>query len=87
MSLWLVDSPIVREFSQSSEWRGSGLDEKLRLQPGDVVWIGKQPERPEVKAFLIHFTLPALRRHFRGDQQHLDDRDFVWLSWPSRVVG
>ncbi|KAI0254287.1 tRNA synthetases class II-domain-containing protein, partial [Lactifluus subvellereus] len=48
MSSWLVNSPIVREISpQGGEWRGSGLGEKLRLQPGDVAWIGKQRDRPE----------------------------------------
>ena len=32
-----------------------GLNKKLRLRPGDVVWIGKQPAQPEVGA-----TLPSL---------------------------
>ncbi|KAH9999427.1 tRNA synthetases class II-domain-containing protein [Russula vinacea] len=35
MSSWLADSPIVRESIH------------LKLQPGDVVWIGKQRDRPE----------------------------------------
>ncbi|KAF8271780.1 hypothetical protein EI94DRAFT_1770283 [Lactarius quietus] len=48
VSSWLVNSPIVQGFSPNeSNWAGSDLNEKLRLQPGDVVWIGKQPAQPE----------------------------------------
>jgi hypothetical protein len=55
MSSWLADSPIVRKIVHYGEWVSGGLSEKLKLQPGDVVWIGKQPDRPEVKAFFHSF--------------------------------
>lgn len=51
-SSWLVDSPVVQAFSpRGGKWAGSNHNEKLQLQPGDVVWIGKQPAQPEVPLF------------------------------------
>ncbi|KAH9963187.1 tRNA synthetases class II-domain-containing protein [Russula dissimulans] len=45
---WLVDSPVVREFSpHGGEWDNCSLYEKLQLKPGDVVWVGKQRDRLE----------------------------------------
>lgn len=53
MSSWLADNPIVREsIRYDGGWVTSGLSEDLKLQPGDVVWIGKQRDRPEVRAFV-----------------------------------
>jgi aspartyl-tRNA synthetase len=47
-SSWLVRSPIVQGFSHhEGKWAGDGLNKKLRLRPGDVVWIGKQSAEPE----------------------------------------
>ncbi|KAI9448301.1 tRNA synthetases class II-domain-containing protein [Lactarius indigo] len=47
-SSWLVDSPTVQGFSpHGGKCAGSDPNEKLRLQPGDVVWIGKQLAQPE----------------------------------------
>jgi hypothetical protein len=64
MSSWLIHSPIIQKFThRGGGWVTSGLDEKLKLQPGDVVWIGKQRDRPEVKAFLYSFM--AGRSHGR----------------------
>lgn len=52
LSSWLAESPIVRGFTRcDSEWVTSCLIENLKLQPGDIVWIGKQRDRPEVMAF------------------------------------
>jgi aspartyl-tRNA synthetase len=48
MSSWPHDSPIVRgSIRYDSGWVTGGLSEDLKLQPGDVVWIGKQRGRPE----------------------------------------
>lgn len=45
---WLVDSPTVQGISPHGEkWAGGDLNEKLQLQPGDVVWVGKQSAQPE----------------------------------------
>jgi hypothetical protein len=56
MSSWPHDSPIVRgSIRYDSGWVTGGLSEDLKLQPGDVVWIGKQRGRPEVKAFVYSF--------------------------------
>lgn len=52
MTSWLVDSPIVRGSRYDSGRVTSRLIQKLELQPGDIVWIGKQRDRPEVKGFL-----------------------------------
>ncbi|KAF8505505.1 tRNA synthetases class II-domain-containing protein [Russula emetica] len=46
MSSWLIHSPIIQKFTHPGG-ATSGLNEKLKLQPGDVVWIGKQRDRPE----------------------------------------
>lgn len=52
MPSWLADSPIVRKIiDYGGDWVTGGLSEILKLQPGDVVWIGKQRDRPEVKGF------------------------------------
>lgn len=64
MSSWLIHSHIIpNNTHRDGGWVTSGLDEKLKLQPGDVVWIGKQRDRPEVKAFVDSF--PAGRSHDR----------------------
>jgi hypothetical protein len=64
MSSWLIHSHIIQKITyRDGGWVTSGLDEKLKLQPGDVVWIGKQRDRPEVKAFVDSF--PADRSHDR----------------------
>jgi hypothetical protein len=89
MSSWLTHSPII----QNLTYRGgglvtSGLNGNLKLQPGDVVWIGKQRVRPEVKAFRLFISGRSVSRpYLREDRRHLVGRDFVWLSWLSRVVG
>jgi hypothetical protein len=62
MSSWLIHSPIIQKFTHRGDgWVTSGLNENLKLQPGDVVWIGKQRNRPEVKGFVYSF--PAGRSH------------------------
>ncbi len=64
MSSWLVDSPIVQGFTHYGSGRVTGgLNEKLELQLGDVVWIGTQRDRPEVKTFVHPFL--ACRSHDR----------------------
>jgi hypothetical protein len=56
MSSWLIDSPIIQKFTRRGEgWVTSGLNENLKLQPGDIVWIGEQRDRPEVSAFVYLF--------------------------------
>jgi hypothetical protein len=56
MLSWLVDSPIVKGLTHYDSGRVTGgLNEKLELQLGDVVWIGTQRDRPEVKAFVYSF--------------------------------
>jgi aspartyl-tRNA synthetase len=56
MSSWLAESPIVRGFTRcDSEWVTGCPIKKLKLRPGDIVWIGKQRDRPEVKAFVHSF--------------------------------
>ncbi|KAI0303133.1 tRNA synthetases class II-domain-containing protein [Russula brevipes] len=53
LSSWLVDSPIVQRFSSpSGPWAECDPGQNLQLQPGDVVWIGKQRETPEVRPFV-----------------------------------
>jgi len=48
VSSWLVDNPLVREFSpHGGEWDNGSLYESLQLKPGDIVWVGKQRHRPE----------------------------------------
>ncbi|KAI0301810.1 tRNA synthetases class II-domain-containing protein [Multifurca ochricompacta] len=48
MSSWLVDSPTVRGVSpHGDEWARGNPSKMLQLQPGDIVWIGKQRHRPE----------------------------------------
>ncbi len=90
-SSWLVDSLTVQGFSpHGGKWAGSDPNEKLQLQPGDVVWIGKQPTPPEVGATLLPFvSLAGLLTflHIRVDLQRLGGKGFAWLSWLSRVVG
>ncbi|KAI9510444.1 tRNA synthetases class II-domain-containing protein [Russula earlei] len=44
---WLVDSRIVREFSHNGECDQGGLCEKFQLMAGDIVWVGKQRDRPQ----------------------------------------
>ncbi len=64
MSSWLNDSSILQGFTcHGGGWVTGGLDEILNLQPGDVVWIGKQRDRPEVKTFVHSFL--ADRPHDR----------------------
>lgn len=90
MSSWLIHSPIIPKFTHRGDgWVTSGLVENLKLQPGDVVWIGKQRDRPEVKGFVYSFPAgrSVSRPYLREDRRHLVGRDFVWLSWLSRVVG
>jgi hypothetical protein len=89
MSSWLVHSPIVQKFTFTHPGGvTSGLDENLDLRPGDVVWIGKQRDRPEVKSFRVFIPGCSVSRpYLRVDRRHLVGRDFVWLSWLSRVVG
>jgi hypothetical protein len=77
MSSWLNNSPIVRESSHGERWGGGEIDEKLQLQPGDIVWIDKQPDRPEVRADVHPCYCPILKLYLRGDRQHLGGRDFV----------
>jgi len=89
MSSWLINSPIIQKFAhRGGGWVTSGLDENLKLQPGDVVWIGKQRSRPEVKAFRLFISGGSVSQpYFREDRPHSVGRDFVWLSWLNRVVG
>ena len=64
MTSWLSHCPIIQNLThRGSGWVTSDLDTKLKLQPGDVVWIGKQRDRPEVKAFVYSFL--AGRSHGR----------------------
>jgi aspartyl-tRNA synthetase len=55
MTSWLADSPIVRGSRYDGGRVTSRLIQKLELQPGDIVWMGKQRDRPEVKAFVRSF--------------------------------
>lgn len=48
MSSWLIHSPIIQNSThRGKEWATGGLNENLKLQPGDIAWIGKQRDRPE----------------------------------------
>lgn len=85
MSSWLIHSPIITYHGNG--WVTSDLNKKLKLQPGDVVWIGKQRDKPEVKAFVYSFPAGSHETYLREDRRHLAGRDFVWLSWLGRVVG
>jgi hypothetical protein len=86
MSSWLSHSPIIQKLTYpGGGWVTSGLDENLKLQPGDVVWIGEQRDRPEVRLFFS--TRSVSPPYSREDRRHLVGREFVWLSWLSRVVG
>ena len=75
MSSWLADNPIVREsIRYDGGWVTSGLSEDLKLQPGDVVWIGKQRDRPEVRAF-VYSSLAC-----RSDERILGRIDGTWSA-------
>ena len=89
MSSWLIRSPIVQGLTNhGSGWVTSGLNKDLKLRPGDVVWIDKQRDRPEVKSFRLFISGRSVSRpYLREDPRHLVGRDSVWPSWLSRVVG
>ena len=65
MFSWLVDSPLVRESSHNGGQGGGEIGEKVQLQPGDIVWIGKQPDKPEVRPF-VHSCYLHLKPLFKG---------------------
>ena len=60
ISSWLIDSPIIQKFAHPGVGRLTSLNEKLDLRPGDVVWIGKQRDRPEVKVLVYSFWAVGL---------------------------
>jgi hypothetical protein len=86
MFSWLVDSPIVRESNRNGGQGGVEIGKKVQLQPGDIVWIGKQPDRPEVRPFVHSCYSPILNLCLRGVRQYWGGRDFAWPSWLNRVV-
>lgn len=73
MSSWLIHSSIITH--HGSGWVTSDLNIKLKLQPGDVVWIGKQRDKPEVKAFVYSF--PA------GSHDRISGR--IDGTWPAET--
>jgi hypothetical protein len=86
MFSWLVDSPIVQESSRNGGQGGGEIGEKVQLQPGDIVWIGKQPDKPEVRPFVRSCYSSILNLRLRGVRQHWGGRDFAWPSWLNHVV-
>ncbi|KAI0002982.1 tRNA synthetases class II-domain-containing protein [Russula compacta] len=83
VSSWLVGSRIVRELSpHSGGWAQGGLDEKLPLQPGDVVWIGKQRDRPQGGSTALgrqRLRLAELARS-RGTYHPTPTPNFLWIT-------
>ncbi|KAH9978060.1 tRNA synthetases class II-domain-containing protein [Lactifluus volemus] len=82
MSSWLNNSPIVRESSHIEGWGSGGIGEKLQLQPGDIVWIGKQRDRPEGGSTALgrqRLRLAQLARS-RGTYTPTRAPHFLWIT-------
>src|SRR6267142_1961840 len=78
---------LSRKSLHSGRWANGSIGKQSKLQPGDLVWIGKNRSRLEVRVFFPVIVGPlTLQPHLRGDRLHLVGRDFIWLSWLSRVV-
>jgi len=82
-STWLVDSPIVQGFfPHKHKWAGNYLNKKLQLQPGDVVWIGKQPAEPEGGSTALgrqRLRLSELAQS-RGNYTPTRSPHFLWIT-------